>query len=1035
MRKFLLGILLVTAISGYGATNDWENEQIIGRNKEPWRADFTPCATIDQVFADKDASPFFKDLNGLWQFKWLKDVGETPSGFHKAGFNDSDWDQIDVPCCWQMRGYGIPIYINRRYPFGRERPFIKHPDGNPVGLYRTSFEFPQDWAGKEVIIRFEGVLSAFYLWINGEKVGYSQGSRIAAEFNVTKHLKKGENLVAVQVLRWCDGSYLEDQDGWRMSGIFRDVSLIAKPRVHIRDFFVYCDLDKKYEDATLFADVKVRNNARSDSDAHSVELKLLDDQFNEVANLVQSIRPVKPGREETIKLNIEIDNPEKWTSEIPALYKVVLLLKDKSGKTTETAGCRFGFKKIEWKDRKYLWNGQPIIIKGVNRVEHDAVEGKYVPYASTLRDILLMKQNNINCVRTAHYPHDPEFYDLCDEYGILVCDEANVESHGFGYHQDSPAHDAKWEKAHVARIEAIIERDKNHPCVAMWSHGNEAGNGINFVPMNDRAHELDPTRPTHYHFPEEPITCDILGGWWRAPEVRPMARYITLEALEHYVNSGDPRPLMLNEYVHAMGNAIGNLKEYQDMFEKHLSLVGACIWDWVDQGIWTETEEGVKYIGYGGDFGDRPNNGNFCLNGVITADRSETAKLKEVKKVFQNIAFDLKNGLQPQLTVRNKNYFADLGHCRFAYALLKDGRETGRGRIEGIDAGPQKETTVSVPLKTGEFEKGSEYILIVSALLDKDTKWAKAGHEVAWEQFVLQKAMPAVPEISAGTIEIEDSEDLLTLKLTKGLVVFDKKTGVMKEYKVGDHNMIETGLEPNIYRAPVNNDRAFGGQWRKARLMAPKARVLESLGHKASGTAVLISAVHDVQCNQGVGFKYSIDYTVHADGVIKVDAKIDPYGQLPDSLPRLGLVMRAPDRMDRFQWYGRGPWHSYCDRKEGVKFGVYGGTIADQWVDYPYPQENGNKTDVRWLALTDKGGKGFKVIGAQGFEASVCRHETENVEQARHTYDLVRQPYGILKIDYRNGPLGNASCGPDPLEKYWLKPEQARLSFYIQPME
>ncbi|MDX1283701.1 MAG: glycoside hydrolase family 2 TIM barrel-domain containing protein, partial [Draconibacterium sp.] len=620
MTKIFLSIVFIAFSYFSFAQNDWENEQVIGINKEPVHATFFPLNSVDEAFDDGMKSEWVQLLNGNWKFNWVPNVDDRPLEFYKTSFDDSEWDKIPVPGNWQMYGYGTPIYTNINYPFDKNPPKIAGINGNPVGSYIHTFIIPENWKSREIFIHFDGVSSAFYIWVNGQKVGYSQGSRTPAEFNLTKYLQKGENKIAVQVFRWCDGSYLEDQDGWRLSGIFRDVYLYATPKTQIQDFFVTTDLVDQYKDAIISAKINLKNYDNKTFKNGSVEFKLMDLSGNEIpvdGELSETIVALKSGEEYEIEINGKASNPLKWTHETPNLYKVAIILKDSKEYTKEVVACNTGFREIEIKDRDFLLNGKPVMFKGVNRVEHHHIHGKYVPRKWIEKEVLIMKQYNINSVRTAHYPHDPYLYELCDKYGILVVNEANVESHGMRYGEESLAKQPEWEKAHVARAISMVERDKNHPCVVMWSHGNEAGNGVNMVAMDSAVHALDKTRPTHYHFAELPVSSDVIGGWKRGKGPVWQGRYLEVFDLYKYEYASDKRPFLLNEYAHAMGNAMGNLQEYMNAFEEVDGLIGGHIWDWCDQGILQKTEDGEEYWAYGGDFGDQPNDKNFCLNGIV----------------------------------------------------------------------------------------------------------------------------------------------------------------------------------------------------------------------------------------------------------------------------------------------------------------------------------------------------------------------------------------------------------------------------------
>jgi beta-galactosidase len=682
-------------------TNDWENPQMIGQNKEPANCTLIPYAALGKAINGvREESVFYKTLNGNWRFHWVSKPSDRPLEFYRPDYDISEWDEIPVPSNWQMYGYGRPIYLNVRYPFKKNPPLIQH-DYNPVGSYRTKFEVPACWIQRQIFIHFDGVESAFYLWINGQKVGYSQGSRTPAEFNITEYIQDGKNILAVEVFRWSDGSYLECQDFWRLSGIFRGVYLFSTPSIHIRDFEVNCDLDEEYQDAVLNVTARVRNYSAKAVENTKVEVSLLDAANNPVGSevlLQGSSVYVSPGAESIVKMKASVRNPLKWSAEKPHLYTVLVKLNNEKGEIIETESCKFGFRKVEIKEGQLLLNGAPILIKGVNRHEHDPDTGHAVSLDSMVKDILLMKQFNINTVRTAHYPDDPQWYELCDQYGIYVIDEANIESHGIGYRPENTlANKPEWKKAHLDRIISMVERDKNHPSVIIWSMGNEAGDGTTFEAASEWIHRRDPSRPVHYERAGRRPHTDI---------VCPM--YSRIGSIVKYAQEKQERPLIMCEYAHAMGNAVGNLKEYWDAIEEYKHLQGGSIWDWVDQGLRKITDDGKEYWAYGGDFGDDPNDGNFCINGLVFPDRKIPPKLWEVKKVYQSVDVEEEDLTQGKIRIQNKYYFTNLNEFEADWTLYEDGKAKQRGSIEQLDVAPGESKVFTLPIEPPELVPGAE---------------------------------------------------------------------------------------------------------------------------------------------------------------------------------------------------------------------------------------------------------------------------------------------------------------------------------------
>ncbi len=1046
MYKILLSFLLVSFSFISFAQNDWENEQVFGINKEPVHATFFPLSSVDEAFSDGLQSPWVQLLNGTWKFNWVDHVDERPMDFYQSHFDASAWKDIAVPSCWQMQGFGTPIYTNITYPFDKNPPKIGGPNGNPVGSYIRTFTLPENWDGREIFIHFDGVSSAFYIWINGQKVGYSQGSRTPAEFNLTKYLQKGENKIAMQVFRWCDGSYLEDQDGWRMSGIFRDVYLYSTPKTQIQDFFVTTNLDENYADALISAKINLKNYDKRTFKNGSLELKLMDTHGNGITidgEFSKVISSINSGENLELVLSGKVTRPLKWTHETPNLYKVAITLKDNKGKVSEVVACNTGFRELEIKNREVLLNGKPIMFKGVNKVEHHPLHGKMTTRQWLEKEVLIMKQYNINSIRTAHYPHEPYLYELCDKYGILLIDEANVESHGMRYGAESLAKDPAWEKAHVQRLRSMIQRDKNHPSVVMWSHGNEAGNGVNFVAMNEEAHRLDPTRPTHYHFAELPVSSDVIGGWKRGNGPVWQGRYLEVTDLYKYEYAADQRPFILNEYAHAMGNAMGNLQEYMEAFEEVDGLIGGHIWDWVDQGILQKTGDGEEWYAYGGDFGDTPNDKNFCLNGIVLPDLGITPKTIEVKRVYQNIGFKLidKSGL---LSITNKNQYTSLSGVTFFWQLLEDGRLVQNGSFK-TDAEPGLSEHITVPIDGSRFKTDKEYLLNISAKLNDKTNWCEAWHEIAYDQFILKewnfesKLLPSAQGLS--TIQNNEFVEISGEDFT---FIFDKKNGVISEYKIAGENLIEQGPSINVWRAPTDNDGSYwpGDDnkrqcelWLNAGFKDMKQKLVNLEIRDSNDRNVTFIAKYELRnpATQA-GFDSKVNYSVFADGSFTMNTKVEPVGKLPN-LPRLGYQLVFPGSFNNFQWYGRGPHESYNDRKVGALIGHYSGTVDEQFTYYVVPQENGNKTDVRWAKLSNDKGLGLMVSGNGPLETSVHHYSTEALSNAVHTYELKKEERSYWNIDYRQGGLGGNSCGPLPLEKYLLKPLPVEFSLTFMPIK
>lgn len=1016
--------------------NDWENLDCTSINTEPPHATLVPFPSMREVCAEPDHSPYCKTLNGIWKFQWVPTPAERLQSFFADTFDTADWDDIDVPGCWQMQGYGTPIYTNAKYPFDLDPPRINGSNGNPVGSYQRTFELPKSWDGKEVFIHFAGVEAAFYIWINGYFAGYSQGSRTPGEFHITSYLKAGLNTVSVQVFRWCDGSYLEDQDGWRMAGIFREVHLVARPATYIRDFFAKPTPDAAFRNGRVEVECTLKNGTRTPGSPQSLAVTLTTVDRQSVATEIMTCPALTPGEETRLVLDFSVNDPEKWTPDTPHLYWLFLQLKRPDGTVDEVVGCRVGFRRIEVDGSRLLLNGQPILVNGVNRVEHDPVYGKAVPLSTTIRDLQLMKQHNINAVRTAHYPHDPDFYRLCDEFGLMVIDEANVESHGMGFGDESPARLPEWRQQHLERAAAMLERDKNHPCVIMWSHGNEAGNGPNIVAMDDFCHRRDPTRPTHYHIMQGERSCDVRGGG--IPGGNPCRRYLSIDELKQVVEDDDDRPFLLNEFAHAMGNALGNLSDYMEIFEKEPKLIGGCLWDWVDQGIVQPGPDGKPFFAYGGDFGDIPNDGTFCFNGIVFADRETNAKTLEVKKVFQNVGFKWADGPGSAIEIVNKSFFTDTSIYSFSWELLENGECKEKGCLHVPVISPRDSVRVDLPGNLVALSRDDEYILSLSAHLKDATPWAQQGYQMAWEQLILQPwdfASPQ-PEPHGNRPQTSVTETEIQIEGDGFALLFDKTRGAIGQLWRNGETICVQGPVFSPVRATIDNDAKRMEELTLFWEMTTSVERVESAVFEAGVTICCVKSVatQSSEAQEKVGFELVETYTILPGGTVQLTSDVTPFGPLPE-LVRLGYEMVFPPGYENITWYGRGPHESYIDRKYGAALGVHHGTVDEQFVNYPYPQENGNKTDVRWLTLCNEQGTGIQVRGSQPLSVSARHYTTRNLEEAKHPYDLTRIDETVLNIDYRQGPLGNASCGPAPLEIYKIKKDRVKFGFSLRLLD
>ncbi|MHA2246866.1 MAG: glycoside hydrolase family 2 TIM barrel-domain containing protein [Candidatus Hodarchaeales archaeon] len=1013
--------------------NDWENPDVVSKNKEPPRCIFVPYSDIKIALKNNPSlSPFYLPLNGIWKFNWVKKPLDRPVDFYKEDYDVSQWDDIVVPGNWELQGFGIPIYTNILYPFDpADPPYIPH-NWNPVGSYKKNFIIPTSWKNRQVFLHFGGVSSAMYIWVNGEKVGYSQGSKTPAEFNISRYLHQGENTLSVEVYRWSDGSYLEGQDYWKISGIEREVFLFSTPNVNIRDFFVLGELEDDYKEGKLTVTVSVKNCTTKVSEEHYVLLNLLDANNEPMfETLVGKKLVLPPLNETTINFDHFVKKPSKWTAETPNLYSLVLSLLDRSGKTIEAISHKIGFRRVEIKDGQLLINGVPILIKGVNRHEHDPVMGRTISEELMIKDILLMKQFNINAVRTSHYPNNQRWYELCDEYGIYVIDEANIESHGMGYDpEETLGNNPDWLESHLDRTIRMVEKDKNHPSVIIWSLGNEAGDGVNFAATYRWIHERDPSRPIHYERALQGPHTDIYC---------PM--YPLIEELEEYTSKKQIRPLIMCEYAHAMGNSLGNLQDYWDVIEQHRVLQGGFIWDWVDQTFLKKNERG-EYWAYGGDMGDSEvwNDGNFCVNGLIQADRSLHPHIWEVKKVYQYIKMNKIDLNRGKVKIDNRYDFLNLNEFDFSWEIMADGKNVIEGKLSPLDVKPHASRIISLEWPDIAVKPGVEYFLkILVTATNESPLYVPKGHVVAWDQFRLPiyETPEKLDPTKLPKIVIHEDEILVQIKGKEFTLIFDKKSGLIKSLQFKKKELIVKGFVPNFWRAPTDNDIGNGmpdrcEMWRHA---GNNQKLDKFSVNKITNQTIQVEVFSTIPVGDS---KYFTKYTIFGSGDIIICYKITPKKEVLPELPRFGMTLTVPSEFEYISWYGRGPHESYWDRKTGAAVGVYSGTVWDQYHPYIRPQENGNKTDVRWLALSNNEGFGLMAVGLPLLSVSAHQFLIEkldyNEEKQRHCNEIEPAEIISLNLDYKqSGVGGDNSWGALVHEEYTLPAKEYSYSFRLRP--
>ncbi len=1031
---FLSAMINVTGFAQDKLVNDWENPAVNQINTEEPHATFIPFKTEKRALENNSLnSEFYQLLNGNWKFHWSKNPAERPVDFYKVSYNISEWIELPVPADWQMYGYDYAIYKNIGYCFPKNQPNIPK-DFNPVGSYKHTFNIPAEWADHEIFIHFAGVNSAFYIWVNGIKAGYHEDSKTPAEFNITKFVKEGKNDLAVEVYRWCDGSYLEDQDFWRLSGIERDVYLLAAPNIRVRDFFVHAGLDKDYNDGLFSIDVIVDKPTALDISNHTLSVKIIDDDKVLYKN-TQSLNSISK-KSLSVKFETQVNDVKQWSAEMPNLYSLLITLANDQQENLQVIHRKIGFRSVEITDGQMLVNGQAILIAGTNRHEHDPITGHVVSKESMLNDIKIMKQNNFNAVRTSHYPDDPLWYELCDEYGLYLIDEANIESHGYGYEKDiTLGNRHEWIQAHLERTIAMVERDKNHPSVIIWSLGNEAGDGVCFEATSEWIQNRDDSRPVHYERAGQKPHVDMYT---------PM--YATVKHCIEYAEKKPHRPLILCEYSHAMGNSNGSMFKYWDAFKKYRELQGGFVWDWVDQGLETTSQNGVKYFAYGGDFGpsDVPTDDNFCMNGLVNADRTPHPALFEAKKLQQPVHIEAVELATGKIKVTNEYLFKNLDFLRGYWHIDRSGAivKSGEFNVTGINPGQSKE--FDLDFQTDHIKPGRECILNISLRLGEATPWADAGHELAWEQFILPvKAKKEVADLSIFPIlKLKEEGNIIEVGHKEFSVKFDKRSGSLFSYKMHNVNsfnhveLIEKGLQPYFWRVPVDNDirgwkiyKNNSRDWRDAH----KGWLVQNIEkEQKSDREIIIRFVGKLPKFKA---KYSIEYKILASGEVVVAIDYQTRLDEPPVMPRFGTQMVMPAGFNNMKWFGRGPEETYSDRKNGVKLGIYEGRTADQYFNYSKPQESGNKTDVRWVTLTNDKGIGLMAKGLPLLNVTAKNYKNEELEGAPYLYMVPKYDEIFVNLDFGQIGVGgdnswNENAAPHP--EFRLTAKRYSYSFIIK---
>jgi len=1024
------------SITGALVPSEIENPELLGINKEAAHATLMVYANqAEALKANRHASSFCMSLNGAWKFNYVTRPEFRPVDFYKPSFDVSSWKEIQVPSNWQVMGYGTPYYRNMGYIFQKDYPhvmsdppknFTAYKERNPVGSYRKEFEVPQKWNGRRLFLSFDGVDAGFFLWINGQKVGYSVNSRNVAEFDVTKYVQKGKNLLAVEVYRFTAGSYLEDQDMWRLSGIFRNVTLWSTPDTHVRDYFIKTDLDTKYQNATVEINTKIKNYGSSKGVAQTLVASLFDGNKEVMgAKAEVSVPALNPGEEKTITLKFSVVNPLKWTAETPKLYTTVITLNEGT-KTTEILSSKTGFRKIEIKGRIFMVNGTPIKLKGVNRHEHWPEVGHAITEAQMIRDLEVIKQGNCNHIRTCHYSDDPRWYELCDEYGIWLVAEANVECHGLdGRFDEEPTIKA----AIIDRNVANTENFKNHPSVIIWSLGNENGGiGTNFVAAEAAIKAIDPTRFVHYERfgIKKNNPADIDSRMYSNPkEVEKIA-----------TDTSYTKPFYLCEYAHAMFNSMGGIGEYNDVFDKYPSILGGAIWEYQDQGLWNRRDPKHPILAYGGGFGEFPNDHYFIHKGTVFSDRSPKPHYPEMKKAYQWIGISVEDAEKGIVKIRNRFQFINLNGFTALWNLSENGKVISNGKLDLSQMAPGSEKSVKVPAKISSPTLGSEYFVRISFIQNNDELWAKKGFEVASQQYQIPVIIADKPLVETkAQLTLIQNEKEVSVKGKDFTLVFDKILGTFLNIKKGNQDLLTSAGGPrlHLWRAPHRNDDMWADRdWVKNGLKELKWTVINAVATQTNPSTVQITVKLKGEGKNSFEITHDALYTITGNGEILVDNKVNSNNSKL-VVARMGVRLMLNKQMDQISYFGRGPMENYSDRKRGFDIGLYSSSILEQLTPYEKPMDCGNHEDVRWVTISQKNAPGIHVMSDKNLmQITALPYTDEELEKPEYRIDLPQTSATVLCISHKTLGVGSAGCGPRPFEQYLVYAEPTTFSYTIK---
>ncbi|WP_242205226.1 glycoside hydrolase family 2 TIM barrel-domain containing protein [Aestuariivivens insulae] len=1029
---YLVFAMLMVGCNGNHQNNPEElhNPSIVSKNTLKPRATF--FAFENEALAllgDKESSKHFQSLNGTWNFQYFETSNEVDKSITNPSYPLEKLNTISVPGNWEAQGFGVPYYLDEEYPFTPNPPYT--PEDNPVGVYKRKFTLANSWdANTKTILYFGSVRAAVYVWINGKAIGFAKGSKVPIEFDVTDYLVNGENDVTVMVYRWCDGSYLEGQDTWRISGIERNVYLYQVPDVHIEDVFAKATLDETYNNGILDVSIDLSNRLGHDANL-KLDIQLLDD--NEVPIWSKVIDMPQAAKNQTVAFKETIEAPKQWSAENPNLYQLVI--KNTVNDTLqEVVNIAVGFRTIEIKERQLLVNGEPIYIKGVNRCEWSPNLGRYVTKETMLQDISLMKQNNINAVRTSHYPNDEYWYELCNKYGLYVVDEANIETHGMKFHYESYerlTNDDNWKEAFLDRARRMVERDKNHPSIIAWSMGNESGDGKNFVEIYNWMKNRDNTRPVQYQ-----------EAWYEQHTDMVVPMYKNIDFISEFAEKNDARPLILCEYAHAMGNSVGNLQDYWDVMEKYKNLQGGFIWDWVDQTFAKKNKDSIAFWAAGGDMGDPKtmNDSTFCANGLLYADRTPYPYLKEVKHVYRNLKIKPKQLEKGEFQLNNNFFFTNTNNFKIDYQVLKNGHVIKNGSLNQIDVNPNDSTVFIVPIHDLTFEKASDYYINFEVRTKAEKDLVPQNHIISREQIALHKGILEPSKVSSEGInknKVVDYDNLLLVQTDAWQITFDKTQGYIIALKNGQGNLLEAPLKPNFWRAPTDNDLGNGLQ-KRAEIWKDisEGLQLKSFNYTFDDNALEVTVQHGFN----TVFKQTTVYKIDGSGKVAVSVNLEADKNLSE-IPRIGMSTILKGSLNQVEWYGRGPEENYWDRKTAAFIGKYKDEVEHMNTKYIRPQENGNRSDVSWFTITNGEGQGIKFKSDSVFNFSVfpflySELSHYNQDANKHGSEIRSSNITALNIDYMQmGVGGDNTWGAKTHEKYTIRPGVFSYSFSIHPFK